>query len=1087
MERLAEQFVANLDHDAAIEFFKRANERISQGSKEDPLRYLLCSSLPRMFPSNPWWIREHALGAEESETYVTGGITRYGFADVLIGCTAVEYEKNLTVKTIFDTGYSQVKDYCAGLLNKGVDVERVIGVLSDTVRWYAYRVEVLACDREASLPIRWGRDDLVLQQIDYVDLSIPDEENLLHFERFVNRYFGRLGSLPLTPGALAADFGLQSETSRAYCEGISTLVASALEENPGYAGLIRKLWSGFVESVGGSMGNFERDYPHEFYVVTLAKLIAANIIDADCPLRSCDEIKDILNGDYFVRHAVVNLVEYDYFGWLNEGKYLDQLVPFALDMQRDLMVYDYTSVETTDLFGRLISQMAETDRRILLGQAPTPKWLARKMVDEAFSRLGDARPHLLDMCCGSGIFIVEALRFLLERLGHPDTLSETEIQMLNEAIYGFDVDPLAVLLSKINWIFVLRKYIGGFPKSGVFVPIYHADSLFVRTPVGGGASSESSSYKVFLYDRMVSIPSVLLSSSYRRFYDQFVYKADVLAGSCSQMSSVLTKSDARQQVDAICAELDMNLSRELRESTETCFLELTSALADLRTRNRNGIWPFVLNNAFKPSLTRGQFNGIVSNPPWLALSRLQANPYKDAIVNLAERFGIMPPGSSFLHAEVSSVFFVSSVRDYLSDGGSIACVMPHTILTGRHEEPFRQGKYLNAATPVIFSVDEIWDLPKDTFKAHAAVVFATKGIKSKIDSDVPGLIVHRQTKDEHVTFHYLTNGSATAYSATARHVSRALDVVSFNQGFDGMPRTAVYFNASKQQNGSWTVSSIPRTGDASSFAVSDAKQCKSFTIGSVANIDDAFIFDAVLSKQLMPFMRIDPVKAFLPIKFEAPDQIKLLNDAELRLAGPSNSLLASKILQCTDESGGKFYNGRGGYLEYVDKRRKLTMTISDDAPWRVLYGAGGSNIAATLIEVSEISRPHKLLIDQTLYWRGAQTKQEAMYYVGLLNSTRINDAIKAFQPSGNFGERHIHTLPLGFISEYDPNDERHGAIALATERVMLRLDRMLSDSPSLAELSDPNRGLSSRRKRLKGLLLGLPEFQDLNDACNLVI
>ena len=83
MERLAEQFVANLDHDAAIEFFKRANERISQGSKEDPLRYLLCSSLPRMFPSNPWWIREHALGAEESETYVTGGITRYGFADVL--------------------------------------------------------------------------------------------------------------------------------------------------------------------------------------------------------------------------------------------------------------------------------------------------------------------------------------------------------------------------------------------------------------------------------------------------------------------------------------------------------------------------------------------------------------------------------------------------------------------------------------------------------------------------------------------------------------------------------------------------------------------------------------------------------------------------------------------------------------------------------------------------------------------------------------------------------------------------------------------------------------------------------------------
>ena len=1087
MERPAEQFVASLDHDAAIEFFKRANDRISQGSKEDPLRYLLCSYLPRMFPSNPWWIKEHALGAEETETYLTDGTTRHGFADVLIGCTAVEYEKNLTIKAIFDTGHSQVKDYCAGLLNKGIDAARVIGVLSDTVRWYAYRVEISTNDSEAPRPICWGRDDLVLRQIDYVDLSTPDEDGLLHFERFVNRYFGRFGSLLLTPEALAADFGLRSETSRSYCEGISALVTNAVEENPGYSRLIRTLWSGFVENVGGSMGNFERDYPHELYVVTLAKLIAANIIDADCPLRSSDELKDILSGHYFVNRAIDNLVEYDYFGWLNEGKYLEKLVPYAFDMQRDLMAYDFSNVETADIFGSLIAQMAETDKRILLGQAPTPKWLARKMVEETFSRLGESRPHLLDMCCGSGIFIVEVLRFLLERLGQPDRLSETEIQMLSESVYGFDIDPLAVLLSRVNWLLALRKYIGNFPKSGVFVPIYHADSLFTRTPVSDSAADGSSSYRVTLHDKEISIPKFLLSSPYRRFYDQFVYKADVLAESCSHTGSILSGDEARRQIDASCTELGIKLSQESKVSAETCFLEFTSALADLRIRNRNGIWPFVLNNAFRPSLTRGQFNGIVSNPPWLALSRLQANPYKDAIVNLAERFGVMPTGNSFLHAEIATVFFVSSIRDYLSDGGSIACVMPHTVLSGRHEEPFRQGEYLNAATPVIFSIDGIWDLPKDTFKAHAAVIFATKGVRNKIGSDVPGLIVNRQAEDEHVTFHYLTNGVATAYSATAQNVSGALDSVSFNQGFDGMPRTAIYFNASKQQNGTWTISSIPRSGDPCSFAVSDAKQCKFFTVGSVANIDDSLVFDAVLSKQLMPFMKVNPVKAFLPIKYEAPGQVRLLNDTELRLLGPSNSLLTSKILHCTDESGNQFYNCHGGYLEYVDNRRKLTSTISDDAPWRILYGAGGSNIAATLIEVSAISCPHKLAIDQTLYWRGAQTKQEAMYYVGLLNSTAINEAIKAFQPSGNFGERHIHTLPLGFISEYDPSDERHVAIALASEKVTLTLDQMLSDNPSLVGLSDPNKGLPSRRRRLKDLLLGMPEYQALNDVCKLVI
>ena len=43
MEQPVEQFAASLDYDAAFEFFKNANERISQGSKVGPLRYLLCS------------------------------------------------------------------------------------------------------------------------------------------------------------------------------------------------------------------------------------------------------------------------------------------------------------------------------------------------------------------------------------------------------------------------------------------------------------------------------------------------------------------------------------------------------------------------------------------------------------------------------------------------------------------------------------------------------------------------------------------------------------------------------------------------------------------------------------------------------------------------------------------------------------------------------------------------------------------------------------------------------------------------------------------------------------------------------------
>ena len=149
-----------------------------------------------------------------------------------------------------------------------------------------------------------------------------------------------------------------------------------------------------------------------------------------------------------------------------------------------------------------------------------------------------------------------------------------------------------------------------------------------------------------------------------------------------------------------------------------------------------------------------------------------------------------------------------------------------------------------------------------------------------------------------------------------------------------------------------------------------------------------------------------------------------------------------------------------------------------------MYGAGGSNISASAINCDEISRPHKLAIDQTLYWRGADSEDEALYYVGLLNSDAINDAIKEFQPEGNFGKRHIHTLPLSLISEYDPNDERHARVVEATKLLQARIKRACTEDQRLASYLNPANGaLSSRRRRFQQFYRALPEFERLNAAC----
>src|SRR5205085_1310888 len=78
------------------------------------------------------------------------------------------------------------------------------------------------------------------------------------------------------------------------------------------------------------------------------------------------------------------------------------------------------------------------------------------------------------------------------------------------------------------------------------------------------------------------------------------------------------------------AQGDSGTSLSKVESRDTlAFIEqLVGALAELQRQRLNGIWAFVLRNSYRPGLVIGQFNGLISNPPWLALSKFADNPYR---------------------------------------------------------------------------------------------------------------------------------------------------------------------------------------------------------------------------------------------------------------------------------------------------------------------------------------------------------------------------------------------------------------------------------------------------------------------------
>ena len=100
--------------------------------------------------------------------------------------------------------------------------------------------------------------------------------------------------------------------------------------------------------MGGTTNRFEEDFTHELYLVTLAKLIAANVISGGIQTRDRRTIASVLDGSYFISNGINNLVEYDYFGWINEGENLEALTVYAMSMQKDLMVYDFSQVRASN-------------------------------------------------------------------------------------------------------------------------------------------------------------------------------------------------------------------------------------------------------------------------------------------------------------------------------------------------------------------------------------------------------------------------------------------------------------------------------------------------------------------------------------------------------------------------------------------------------------------------------------------------------------------------------------------------------------------------------------------------------------------
>ncbi|MBR1621606.1 MAG: hypothetical protein IJ669_05770, partial [Prevotella sp.] len=101
----------------------------------------------------------------------------------------------------------------------------------------------------------------------------------------------------------------------------------------------------------------------------------------------------------------------------------------------------------------------------------------------------------------------------------------------------------------------------------------------------------------------------------------------------------------------------------------------------------------------------------------------------------------------------------------------------------------------------------------------------------------------------------------------------------------------------------------------------------------------------------------------------------------------------------------------------------------------------------------------------------------------LLNSNSIEKVNAAYQAQGQFGKRHIHTLPADSIPAFDYDNQDHVGLVSITKSLM----RSLKEKTPMDKLNPSKGPVATRRKAINNILVDLPEYEGYEEYCMKII
>lgn len=758
-------------------------------------------------------------------------------------------------------------------------------------------------------------------------------------------------------------------------------------------------WNSLLARVYGERIGDENLFLKHTYLTMFSRLLVLNALSPSIR-RTKSVYRGLLTGSFFTINNLPNLAETDFFSWALGTEVEDGFIGLLAKVDKYLDPYRLDNI-SEDILKEIYQELVDPESRHSLGEYYTPDWIA----DIAVEAIDYKDGRILDPACGSGTFFLAVIR----RFRKQSLSGKGLVNKVLGSVLGFDVHPLAVMMSKANILLGLAAEIKQVEKE-LYIPIYMSDTLMTSE------DKKTNSIRINVSaDESFFIP---LETTFRDInVDQLI---DRFAHVCEKsFHNDKTRTKAWKGFQSTSLESFSDHEIFLWKQNYKLFTKLIG-------QKRNTIWAFILKNAYRPAyVRRNRVDYVVGNPPWLAYRYIKDKNYKAQVKDLTLDYGLLNRDAVklFTHMDTSTLFFIYSERHFLKEGGKIAFVLPKTTVLPAQQHTNFQNRGLTgihdfSGVSPLFNVRSVLAI-RDPKKVRTTDI-----PEFKYDGRLPVKNMAWETARKHLTV------TKTKRSFPSESLQRSYYYPHFLQGATIVPRSFWFIQKDKNAATHKTTPYLETSDDAFDEAKTPWKRKVQ------GRVEKRFFYETLLAKGLIPFGIMRTELLFLPVRkrkhsFELLDSSALLEHGFLHAASWMQD--AEKLWEEHRQSSDRSLVQRLNYHQLLSKQNL-------DAPFVVLYNTSGTNLTAALFVRREQKgtgfKSHGFFAGHITYYHYPKSLEEGYYLCAVLNSDIVNLAIKELQPQGLYGERHICRRPFEVcaIPQFDLQNPIHIGLAKLGEK-----------------------------------------------------